>query len=126
MIKYIWQLPQNIVGAIVKKVKKAAPIKTLSVKNQTVTVYAWKHMCGMSLGRYIFVTEEQASMNDYVAHEAGHSIQSLYLGWLYLLVIGLPSVIWNKCFEKYRQKHNISYYSFYTEKWADKLANVKR
>lgn len=128
MIKYIWQLPQNIVGAIIKKVLKAPPIKTVTVKNQTVTVYAWNFMSGLSLGQYIFMPEycAKTNFNHMVDHESGHSIQSMYLGWLYLLVIGLPSLIWAWFFTGYRAKHNKSYYSFYTERWADKLANVER
>ena len=57
-------------------------------------------------------------------HEYGHSIQSKILGPLYLLVIGLPSIIWAGLFEKYRNKHKISYYSFFTEKWANKLVGL--
>ena len=128
MSKYIWQLPQNIVGAIIKKVLKAPPIKTITVNNQTVTIYAWKYTSAVSLGQYIFMHEYCAKTNrDHtIEHESGHSIQSMYLGWLYLLVIGLPSFIWANCFKDYRKKHNKSYYSFYTERWADKLANVER
>ena len=42
------------------------------------------------------------------------------LGWLYLIVIGLPSILWawlgddDKC-----------YYSFYTEFWANDLMGLK-
>ena len=59
-------------------------------------------------------------------HEYGHTIQSNFLGPLFLIIIGLPSIIWAGCFDRYRRKHNISYYQFYTEKWADALGGVKR
>ena len=62
----------------------------------------------------------------YCAHEFGHTLQSQKLGWLYLFIIGIPSIIWAGCFEGYRKKHNISYYTFYTEQWADRLGGVKR
>ena len=58
-------------------------------------------------------------------HEYGHYQQSLRLGWLWIFVIGIPSLIWAGCFQKYRRKNKISYYSFYTEKWANKLGGVE-
>ena len=46
-------------------------------------------------------------------------MQSQKLGWFYLFIIGIPSILnawlrFTKC-----------YYDFYTEKWANKLANLK-
>ena len=122
-----WELPQNLLGRIVKKVCKAE----FYMNYETSTVYSWKIPGGMSLGNYIFIpfwqgqTTRQNPM-EYIKHEYGHSIQSHYLGWFYLLVIGLPSLVWAQCFEWYRQKFNVSYYSFYTEKWANKLGGVNK
>lgn len=126
-IMSIWQLPQNIAGFIVKKACKAKPISTY----KDATVHTWKLSGGMSLGKYIFVpfTKINPASNTqkkYIKHEYGHTKQSKILGWLYLLIIGLPSLIWANCFEKYREKTGKSYYSFYTEKWADKLGEVER
>lgn len=86
-------------------------------------VYRWSYN-GLSLGTYIFVPMRAGEKT--IKHEKGHTIQSYILGWLYLFVIGIPSIIWNACFEQYRKKNGIDYYSFYTEKWADKLGGVKR
>jgi hypothetical protein len=47
------------------------------------------------------------------------------LGPLYLLVIGLPSLLWAWLGDNYREKHGVSYYDFYTEKWANKLGGAK-
>ena len=126
-ISYIWQLPQNLLGIIVKKICKATPYTTYK---ETI-VYSWKVEGGLSLGKHIFVPFEKANptvygVQRYIKHEYGHTIQSKYLGWLYLLVIGLPSLIWCNCFGSYRVKHGISYYAFYTEKWADALGGVER
>lgn len=52
-----------------------------------------------------------------LAHEYGHTIQSLLLGPLYLLVIGIPSVIW---FHIHTPSKG-SYYSFYPERMANAL-----
>ena len=130
-IKAIWELPQNALGYIILKVTKAKRYSGFYQKGITTNIYSWKHNGGLSLGKYIFIpfkigTPLSYGVMEYIRHEHGHSIQSKYLGWLYLLVIGLPSLIWCGCFEEYRVKHNVSYYSFYTEKWADKLGGVER
>jgi hypothetical protein len=127
VLKSIWELPQNALGYIVLKVTKAKYYCQCRDSN----VYSWKLGGGLSLGKYIFIpfavdTRRHSAVVQYIKHEYGHSIQSKYLGWFYLLVIGLPSLIWNKCGGKYREKHKKSYYDFYTEKWADKLGGVER
>lgn len=126
-IKATWELPQNALGSIVKKVCKTK----YCIAYKDATVYTWNIPGGMSLGKYIFVPftredlfEHDEYCSNYIKHEYGHTIQSKYLGWFYLLVIGLPSLIWAQCFEGYRQKNNVSYYDFYTEKWANKLGGV--
>ena len=113
-ILYIWQLPQNLLGILVKIFTKAKPIEY---------VYYWKYNSGLSLGKYIFINKN-ASFNT-IFHEEGHQKQSLYLGWLYLIIIGLPSIIW-ATLKTLGLFSNISYYKFYTEAWADKLSNIKR
>lgn len=120
IIKAVWELPQNVLGAIVKKVCKAKP----SAVYKGAVVHIWNINGGMSLGKYIFVPLKANAR--YIMHEYGHTVQSKYLGWLYLLVIGAPSFIWANCFEGYRKKTGKSYYDFYTEKWADKLGGVER
>jgi hypothetical protein len=49
---------------------------------------------------------------DYIAHEYGHTLQSHKLDLVYLLVIGLPSLIWAGCFDKYREKQLSVNYSY--------------
>lgn len=127
IIMEVWQLPQNILGFIVKKLYAATPYTT----HNNVNVYSWNNLGGISLGKYIFVPFHKASPNTngvqrYIRHEYGHCVQSRYLGWFYLIVIGLPSITWAGCFEWYRKKTGTSYYDFYTEKWADKLGGVNR
>ncbi len=86
----------------------------------------------MSLGRYVILGSKYTS--DDVNHEIGHTFQSRYLGPLYLIIIGLPSIlgnIYDRCFhtEKRGWSWNRSakwYYNLPWEKWADKLGGVKR
>lgn len=123
----VWQLPQYVVGFIVKKVCKATPYTTYKDTN----VYSWNIDGGLSLGKYIFVPYHSnvkpttKRVQEYIKHEYGHTIQSKYLGWFYLLIIALPSLIWAGCFEGYRKKTGTSYYDFYTEKWANRLGDVE-
>lgn len=122
IILTIWTLPQQFVGLIIYLICK---IRGCQNENRIDRVFTfWSLWSGLSLGWFIFVNFD-SSKNTF-DHEYGHTIQSLILGPLYLLVIGLPSIVWAGCFDKYRKKHHISYYKFYTEKWADKLGGVER
>ncbi|MBR3124190.1 MAG: hypothetical protein IKF42_01980, partial [Mogibacterium sp.] len=57
-------------------------------------------------------------------HEYGHTLQSLILGPFYLLVVGAPSMLWNRLpyFRSKRKKTGKSYYSAPFEKTANILA----
>lgn len=115
---WIWCFPQMLLGLILK-------ICTNARKRDGYYEYDIKSG-SISLGEYIFLCPSHWNDETVLKHEQGHAKQSLKLGWLYLLVIGLPSFIWANCFAKFREKHNISYYDFYTEKWADQLGGVER
>ena len=122
----LWEAPQHLVAKFVIKFFKAEQFDNY----KDAYLFHWTRNDGLSLGRYIFlpfneVTEHQWRQN-FVKHEYGHSIQSQWLGWLYLLVIALPSIIWAGCFDNFRKKTNTSYYWFYTEALADKLGGVNR
>lgn len=58
-----------------------------------------------------------------LVHEYGHTIQSLILGAIYLIVIGIPSTLWGFIpkLSKKRKDKQISYFSFFTEHWANRL-----
>jgi len=61
-----------------------------------------------------------------LVHEYGHTIQSLLLGSLYLVIIGIPSTLWGflQPLNKKRKTEGISYFSFFTEKWANRLGEM--
>lgn len=71
----------------------------------------------MSLGRYLFV-EYPTPLT--IRHEYGHFKQSMMLGPLYLVLVGLWSII-RAGLNLYR---NGQYYNGYPENWADKLGGV--
>ncbi len=121
VLLYLWQLPQNLVGLLLVHILKPEDSYTF---NRARLYYATRMRGGISLGRYIIVA---ASVKDYTGrtewHEYGHSRQSMFLGPLYLLVVGLPSLLWAAVWQP---GHGSSYYDFYTEAWADKLGGVDR
>lgn len=120
----IWGLPQNLVGSIIYLVCACKKREhEIFMGNRIMT--HWGLGSGLSLGFFSFVST-YASENTKKHEAIGHFKQSLLLGPLYLLVIGLPSLIWAAFFGEYRRKNGISYYSFYTEKWADKWGGVER
>lgn len=118
---YIWQLPQNIVGLIFMLF--LSPVKRIPA-NTIASVYSSDKMSGgISLGKYALLSKVSSENVLSVRHEGiGHALQSRYLGPLYLVVIGIPSVIWASLYRCTGK----SYYWFYTERWADKLADINR
>lgn len=116
-----WELPQNVLGFVVKLICQPKYIAEFG----DAKVYHWKSKRGsVSLGKYIFVYDPTDI--ETIKHEYGHTIQSKYLGWLYLIVIGIPSFLCANWWQKHREKKGKSYYTFYTEAWADKLGEVER
>lgn len=117
-LSYAWQLPQCFVGLVVKTVAGAR-----KAEMHGRTVYLWKLDSAISLGEYVIVPENPSKQT--VEHECGHQKQSMMLGWAYLVVIGLPSILWCslKTMGLFKSR---SYYWFYTEAWADRLGEVER
>lgn len=135
---WVWCFPQQLLGFILSR-KKGVFLRFYTYDEKIYRVYHTKQKKGsISLGSYILL-QEGFSCSKYkydepfimikeqtIKHEYGHYKQNLIFGWLYLLVIGLPSFIWCRCFDTYRIRNNKHYHSFWTEKWADKLGGVKR
>lgn len=124
--QFSWGLIQSLIGLIgfLFLIRKRHVIYKGSVVTEVPGYWG-----GVTLGMFIFVdylpnNKECIQKNNTVKHEYGHVLQSLILGPIWFLIIGLPSLIWAGCFDSYRAKHNISYYDFYTEKWANRLGKA--
>ena len=121
VLLYLWQLPQNLLWLLLVTILRPEDCYDLEGVR---LCYASRMKGGISLGRYIIIRDV---MKDYTGaterHELGHAKQSRMLGWFYILVIGLPSLIWAAWWNRDR---DCSYYSFYTERWADRLGDVHR
>lgn len=130
VLKWIWQFPQNFIGFLMsrkpKEVKEYKDVKVYYTQNVLG--------CGASLGDFIIldISYLGASYEETtIKHEYGHHRQSIYLGWLYLLAVGLPSACrnrWDVLFHKNWEpkKAEAWYYGSYPENWADRLGGVKR
>ncbi len=121
LIQFTWGLPQNILGLLIMLIN----IKCRKEMFRNSLLTYWNVRGGMSLGMFIFLNDdsEDKRMEFYKLHEYGHSIQSLILGPLYLFIIGIPSFLWanNRFLVKRRRNTGKSYYSFYTERWANRI-----
>ena len=120
-LKFIWQLPQVIVAFIYYWYLKYHDEILDTCTYQGAIVFIKRTSCGsVTLGQHIFLSPRATDTT--IKHEYGHTRQSLILGPLYLIVIGLPSIIWAAIHKKVAP--NKSYNSFFTESWADKLGGV--
>jgi hypothetical protein len=116
----LWQLPQILIGWVLLLFYRPSSHKDYWAG---VRVYLSPKMRGgISLGSVVILGENPSDKT--LVHELGHCIQSRRLGWLYLIVIGLPSILWAATHKWLAP--NKSYYWFYTEKWADKIAGIDR
>lgn len=131
---WVWQFPQNLIGYLFTRSCYMKSYRVIYGKQVDVW---YKPLCrsGVSLGDYIILDVWYAGKTEKtmqaVRHEYGHQRQSLLLGWLYLPLVGLPSIcrnIWDRLFHRgwNATRRNWWYYNGYPEKWADKLGGIYR
>lgn len=119
LLMWLWQFPQNLLAICIEGILCEAAYREGKIDGSTL-IYNYV-LPTMSLGNYIFVNTMFSNTD--IKHSHGHSKQSRILGPLYLVVIGIPSllhlIVYNIC-----SKIGFSwdYYKFYTELWANKLA----
>ncbi|MDD4316407.1 MAG: hypothetical protein PHC84_04540 [Clostridia bacterium] len=122
LIDCTWAGLQNLLGIINFHKYRNCPGENFFGANIAYHSEEWG---GISLGRFIVINGTRG--DEWIAptkvHEYGHYVQSLILGPFYLLIIGIPSMIWcnAKRFKNLRDKKGVSYYAFYPEKWANLL-----
>ena len=128
LIQWTWGFLQTFLGFILFLIN----IKNEHIFYHGAIITRIKGKTSISLGMFAFVgldlemdkrlenkiPDDEIEQRTLV-HEYGHTIQSIILGPLYLLIIGIPSSIWAMTFNN--KGNTISYYSFYTEKWANVL-----
>ncbi len=144
IVQWTWGLPQNVAGLVWLLVNHGRPHRWFHGALVTSTS-GWEG--GVSLGMFVFIydnmlapgwidstdTPEERARRPHafkrtdtlVRHEFGHCIQSLILGPLYLLTVGISSFIWARApyFQKRRRRAGIDYYSLWCERWANNLGD---
>ena len=124
LIHYTWFLPQTLVAWIVRLFVR---VHSKEKYNNTTVYYTYMKRASVSLGHKIFLCQRDWHNSRIIKHEYGHYKQSLMLGWLYLIVIATPSMLWNVWGYPRALKKDItiSYYDYWCESWADKLGGVQ-
>lgn len=132
LIQCTWGCLQTLLGLIVFLMNFSC--RHYSYHGAIIT--EWKNPSSVSLGMFVFVTANPYFAKRFegtipteelsrrlLVHEYGHTIQSLLFGPLYLIVMGIPSTVWGFLpqLAKKRAKEKISYFTFFTEKWANHL-----
>lgn len=121
VLKFIWQLPQIIAACIYYFYLKYKDEILDTCTFQGTVVFIKREVGGsVTLGQHIFLSPKATDKT--VLHEWGHTRQSLILGPLYLIIIGIPSILWAATHKKIAP--NRSYYDFPTESWANKLGGI--
>lgn len=123
-----WQLPQSVIGTIVQyvymhlngeSIQVGVPLMKEHPNYLIAVVLSSRMQGGISLGDTITLPHSYSCTT--MVHEKGHCLQSMLLGWFYLPIIGLPSILWASWHTLTKSKRD--YYSFFTERWANKLAD---
>ena len=121
LIQALWGFPQTIVGVVVL----LAHIRHPHYRFHGAIVTPWNKKGSLSVGPFIFLSRhlKPEFVEHILVHEYGHCIQSLIFGPLYLLVMGLPSLIWGElpALRKLRREEHVPYFGFYTERLANYL-----
>lgn len=114
LLQFTWGLSVNIMGLLVflccRKRFRSEPFCN------SIVTYLPGERGGLSLGIFLFLSAHDT--RHLRVHEYGHTIQCLFLGPLYWIVVLLPSALWYHFFGAYRAKRRIPYDAFCCERWA--------
>ncbi|MDR3293282.1 MAG: hypothetical protein LBT20_04165 [Clostridiales bacterium] len=138
VLQWTWGILQNLIGFLYSlKYRK----NRRAWYHGAYVVYVDDWLGGLSLGMFVFATEisdktcaryleagvtlDEKRQSATVTHEFGHTLQSILLGPLYLIVIGIASFSWKnlKYFQKLRKEKNLKYMDLFCEKWANEWGN---
>lgn len=116
----IWQLPQFLVSLIMMIF--LGQLDVVADRHFNFCFRGKNMSGGISLGPFAFVSNYSAKKQETIAHEVdGHTVQSKLFGPLYLLIIGIPSLV-HAWFHDY---HKSCYYDYWCERWANNLAKLE-
>lgn len=125
--RFTWQLPQQVLGVLIAETTALfGGVQSVNFAEGATFIKSkyYKHGSGLTVGS--IVTTEVNPSSRVKRHEFGHTVQSSFLGPLWLPVIAAPSFIratilsigWN-----IGMFQNVDYEHFYKESWATDLGN---
>lgn len=149
-LQWTWGIIQNVAGVVLMMMCMAKD-RTVAKRLRGffgAVVVPWALQSSMALGMFVFYGAATRAGDGVAAggdmsvgggagggtgasgadpilvHEYGHTIQSIILGPLYLVVIGLPSLLWAWLprARAARAQGACSYFDFYPERWANQAA----
>ncbi|MBO4393019.1 MAG: hypothetical protein J5800_01635 [Spirochaetales bacterium] len=129
LLAFTWELPQTLVALIFMLFFRTWG---MDGKGRVRRVHFNSYLTCFSLGEFLFFAQRdlsRPSWDETVRHETGHSIQSRIFGPLYLILIALPSVIWNALARMDNRSGRWFSRHYYDTPWehgADVLGKVKR
>lgn len=128
---FLWELPQNVLGIAYLLVKTARG-SVISRSYERDRLFVKVRHGAVSLGYFVFWSDTGDPVFSIDErnrlHEYGHTLQSRFLGPLYLPVVGIPSVsrvIYAHWYYRKHKKEWQGYYRGYPENWADRLGKVR-
>ena len=151
LLNWVWQFPQMLLGYIMSRLWKTRLInlsdreKEFLYGLEELTGYkiyiadyyshkadkALSFISGFSMGRYICLNSAHDLMT--LRHEKGHTVQSAYLGWFYLPIVGIYSAVfcnmWQRWYHQDWNEYDLIYWYYMTrwsESWADNEGGVDR
>jgi hypothetical protein len=120
----LWELPQVLLALIFYAILKKRVTRTLGHKDSKV-YFVKDFPGGISFSFIIFLNDIDLNNLRAIKHEYGHTIQSLWLGWFYLIIVGAPSIIRASIWNHYKLEEK-KYYEGFPENWADSLGGVNK
>lgn len=128
VLNYTWELPQTLLGEMILMFGRIFDINWETKNYEDARLHKSDIRWGVSLGRHIIVSVYAGER--IVRHEYGHTKQSLFLGPLYLIIIGIPSIVMN-IISRFNYSYgdgvfSANYYERWPENWADKLGGIRR
>ena len=118
--QWTWGLPQTLIGFVLYCIHR----KETHFTYRGCIVTRWHVRGSLGVGMFLFVNDDHYSRDPQILiHEFGHAVQSVFLGPLFLPIMGIPSFLWCNlpCCQKFRKKKGVSYYRFYPESTANYL-----
>lgn len=131
-LSLLWEAPQTALGVVMLGAE-AARGRILRIEVEGGRLVVESRGTGISLGYVVFWSRADSRWHRLDlrnrAHELGHAEQSRLLGWLYLSIVGVPSMSRAAYALLYREvtgRRWDGYYDGFPENWADRLGGVER